>query len=103
MKGVSHSLRLRLLAALLLVWALGAGAMAVFLQSQAASPDEQLEESSLSTQARDLVGGLHFDRAGRLRRDGVGATTSPARPITPFSTPAAGPWRNRPIWRGRSR
>jgi signal transduction histidine kinase len=68
MKRVSHSLRLRLLAALLLVWVLGAAGMAMFLQSQAASPDEQLEESSLSTQARELVGGLHFDAAGRLVR-----------------------------------
>jgi two-component system sensor histidine kinase TctE len=68
MSAATHSLRLRLFAALLLVWALGAGAMTVFLQSQAASPDEQLEENSLSTQARDLVGGLRFDAAGRLTR-----------------------------------
>jgi len=71
MKGLSHSLRLRLLAALLLVWVLGAGAMALFLQGQAASPDEQLEESSLATQARDLIGGLRFDSAGRLVRVAV--------------------------------
>ncbi|HEY5008785.1 MAG TPA: hypothetical protein VII42_12320, partial [Caulobacteraceae bacterium] len=71
MKGLSHSLRLRLLAALLLVWVLGAGAMALFLQGQAASPDEQLEESSLATQARDLIGGLRFDSAGRLVRFAV--------------------------------
>jgi two-component system sensor histidine kinase TctE len=61
-----RGLRLRLLLALLLVWALGAMAVLAFLDVQAASPGEVLEDASLATQARALSHGLRFDAAGRL-------------------------------------
>jgi two-component system sensor histidine kinase QseC len=60
------SLRQRLLACLLLVWALGAAAMAAYFQSHAVTPEEVLEDASLATQARILVGGLRFSPSGRF-------------------------------------
>ncbi|MDR3510458.1 MAG: HAMP domain-containing sensor histidine kinase [Caulobacteraceae bacterium] len=61
------ALRLRLLLALVLVWALGAVAVLAFLALQSASPSEMLEDASLATQARELTHGMRFDAAGRLQ------------------------------------
>jgi signal transduction histidine kinase len=58
------SLRQRLLAALLLVWALGAAAMAAYFLNQAVTPEETLEGASLITQARALEGSLRFSGPG---------------------------------------
>jgi two-component system, OmpR family, sensor histidine kinase TctE len=71
---VPGGLRLRLLVSLVLVWALGAVAVLAFLGFQAATPSEILEDSSLATQARELLHGARFDAAGRLR-----SITLPAR------------------------
>jgi signal transduction histidine kinase len=57
------SLRLRLLLALLLVWSLGAAAVLTYLQVQAASPSEILEDTSLASQARELLRGIQVDAA----------------------------------------
>jgi len=59
-------LRLRLLAALLLVWLLGALALAGEMRHQLRQPDELLEDASLATQAKALIGGMRFDPGGRL-------------------------------------
>ena len=60
------SLRLRLLLALILVWALGVSAMAAYFASQAVTPEEVMEGASLTTQARDLAGALRFSKSGRF-------------------------------------
>ena len=65
--GAPGGLRLRLLLALILVWALGAGAVLAILRVQSMSPSEILEDSSLATQARELLRETHFDAAGRLK------------------------------------
>ena len=67
MKLRARSLRQRLLAALLLVWALGAAAMAAYFLSQAVTPEEVLEATSLSTQARILKSGLRFSTQGQFQ------------------------------------
>ena len=61
-----NGLRLRLLVALLLVWALGALAMTAELRRQSRQPDELLEDASLTTQAKALIAGMRFDGQGRL-------------------------------------
>ncbi len=61
------SLRLRLLVGLILVWALGAAAMGVVLYGHVVSPGEVMETASLTTQARELVGGLRFSPTGSFR------------------------------------
>jgi signal transduction histidine kinase len=60
------SLRARLVVALLAVFALGAAATLLLISSHARSLGEVLEDSSLETQARDLIAGLRFDPDGRL-------------------------------------
>lgn len=59
-------LRLRLLAALVVVWAAGAVAVLAFLALQSASPSEMLEDASLATQAHELIHQMRFDASGRL-------------------------------------
>ena len=66
MSRPAASLRQRLLTALLLVWALGALALTADMLHQSRQPDELMEDAGLATQARALVAGLRFDRAGRL-------------------------------------
>jgi two-component system sensor histidine kinase QseC len=61
-----RGLRARLLAALLLVWALGAAAVVVFLALQSVSSSEMLEDASLPTQARAVIRTMRFDAAGHL-------------------------------------
>ena len=58
MNRAPTSLRLRLLLALLLVWSLGAAAVLTYLRVQTASPTEILEDTSLASQARELLRGL---------------------------------------------
>jgi two-component system, OmpR family, sensor histidine kinase TctE len=81
----ARSLRQRLLAALLLVWALGAAAMAAYFQIQAVTPEEVLEGASLATQARALESGLRFTRAGQLA-----AVEIPARWRAVYAAPNGG-------------
>lgn len=59
-------LRGRLLLALILVWALGAAAVLVFLQLHSVSASEMLEDASLPTQTRALIRTMRFDAAGHL-------------------------------------
>ncbi len=68
MKLRVRSLRQRLLAALLVVWVLGAAAMAAYFQNQAVTPEEVLEASSLATQARDLAAAAQVSASGQFRR-----------------------------------
>ncbi|MDR3507884.1 MAG: HAMP domain-containing sensor histidine kinase [Caulobacteraceae bacterium] len=64
MRWPASSLRLRLLAALLFVWVMGAAVMTVQFLRHEREPDEVLEDASLSTQARALIGALRFDSRG---------------------------------------
>lgn len=80
-----RSLRQRLLAALLLVWALGAAAMAAYFQSQAVTPEEVLESTSLTTQARELNKALRFSAQGRFR-----SVQIPARWRAVYASPDGG-------------
>lgn len=66
MSGARGGLRLRLLVALIVVWALGVLAMTAELRRQSRQPDELLEDASLATQAKALIAGLRFDAQGRL-------------------------------------
>jgi two-component system sensor histidine kinase TctE len=66
MNPLSDSLRTRLLIALVLVWALGASAMAAYFRIQAVRPEEVMESASLTTQARKLAGALRFSPSGQL-------------------------------------
>ena len=85
MKLRGRSLRQRLLAALFLVWALGAAAMAAYFMSQAVTPEEVLEATSLTTQARVLKSGLRFSASGQFK-----AVQLPARWQGVYAAPAAG-------------
>ena len=85
MNPVSASLRLRLLLALVLVWALGAAAMAAYLQNQAVTPEEVLESGSLTTQARDLAGALRLSASG-----GFQSLDVPAKWRSVYRSPAGG-------------
>ncbi len=68
MRTFPAGLRLRLLIALLLVWALGALAMTAEMRRQSRQPSELLEDSSLATQARAFIAGMRFDAQGRFVR-----------------------------------
>lgn len=61
------SLRWRLAAALLLVLLLGAAAISVFTTLQAQTPHELIEETSLSSQARETLLGIAPDRGSGTR------------------------------------
>ncbi len=67
------SLRLRLLVGLVLVWTLGAAAMAFFLYGHVVSPGEVMESASLTTQASDLARGLRFSPTGAFRSVAISA------------------------------
>ena len=79
------SLRQRLLACLLLVWALGAAAMAAYFQLQAVTPEEVLEAASLPTQARVLAAAMRFSPSGQLQ-----AIRIPARWRAVYASPDGG-------------
>ena len=62
------SLRWRLAAALALVLVLGATAMSVFSALQSQTPDELIEETSLSSQARETLRGIEPGQDGGVAR-----------------------------------
>ena len=55
-----HSLRWRLMVALLLVFALGSGVSAIFSYGEAYGTLKELSKRTLEGQARELVAGLRF-------------------------------------------
>ncbi|HEX4182368.1 MAG TPA: HAMP domain-containing sensor histidine kinase [Caulobacteraceae bacterium] len=61
------SLRARLVVALLTVGVLGAVAIAVLAETDRLSASDALEDTSLPTQARDVIRKMRFDRDGRLQ------------------------------------
>jgi len=60
------SLRVRLLAALVCIFALGGAAMLVLVKLSSGSAHSAIEEKSLPTQARALLAGLRVDPSGRF-------------------------------------
>jgi len=63
---VLASLRMRLLAALVCIFALGGAAMLTLVKLSTGSAHSDIEEKSLSTQARSLLSGLRLDEQGRF-------------------------------------
>jgi hypothetical protein len=78
------SLRARLILALLSVAVLGAGGMMAFTELDRLSASDALEDTSLTMQARDLLRGLKFDRAGRLAQ-----VHEPQRWLQAYARPGA--------------
>jgi signal transduction histidine kinase len=60
------SLRLRLLAALICIFALGGAAMQALVRVSSGSAHSAIEEKSLPAQAKSLLAGLRLDRSGRF-------------------------------------
>lgn len=76
------SLRARLMVALLSVGILGAAAIVVLVEADRLSASDALEDTSLPTQARDVIRKMRFDSAGRLLQVSV-----PMRWRDAYSTP----------------
>ncbi len=65
------SLRVRLLVALMVVAVSGGVLMAALTAAEITSASDALEDTSMSTQARDLIQGVRYDGAGKVSAVGV--------------------------------